>query len=79
MKLGKATGPDSISVELVGALEDYEIHKITTLINEIYRTGQIPPNISKRIFIALINKTGAIECKLHRTISFMSHNTKIFF
>ena len=36
MKLGKATGPDSISVELLEALEDYGINKITTLLNEIY-------------------------------------------
>ena len=50
MKLGKATGPGSISVELLEALEDYGIDKITTLLNEIYDTGQIPSDISKSIF-----------------------------
>ena len=35
MKLGKTTGPDSASVELLEALEDYGIEKITTLLNEI--------------------------------------------
>ena len=30
MKLSKATGPDSISVETVEALEDYGMGKITT-------------------------------------------------
>ena len=34
MKLGKATSPDSISVELLEALEDYDTDKITTLLNE---------------------------------------------
>ena len=41
MKLGKATGPDSISVELIEAREDYGIDKITTLLHKIYDTGQI--------------------------------------
>ena len=41
MKLDKAT------VELLEALEDYGTDKITTLFNEIYDTGQIPPNMYK--------------------------------
>ena len=71
MKLSKATGPHSISVEL----EDHEIDKIT-LLKEIYDTSQIPQEISKSIFIALPKKPGATEYELHRTIS-LSHNTKI--
>ena len=54
---------------LLEALEVYGIVKITTLINEIYDPGQIPPDISKSIFIALPKKP--------RTISLMSHITKI--
>ncbi|GFN75302.1 hypothetical protein PoB_000180800 [Plakobranchus ocellatus] len=42
MKHGKATGPDNISVELIEALEDFGIGKVTHLLNEIYDTGQIP-------------------------------------
>ena len=68
MKLGKAAGPDSISVELLETLEDYGI-----LLNK----GQIPPDISKSIFIVLPKKPGATECELHRTINFMSQFTKI--
>ncbi|GFO12460.1 transposon tx1 uncharacterized 149 kda protein [Plakobranchus ocellatus] len=77
MKHGKAIGPDNISVELIGALEDFGIGKVTHLLNEIYNTGQIPTDLSKSIFIALPKKTGATECELHRTISLMSHITKI--
>ena len=77
MKLGKATGPHIISVELLEALEDYGIDKVTTLHNEIHDTGQIPPDISKSIFIALSKKPGTTECELHRTIGFRSHITKI--
>ena len=46
MKTGKATGPDSISVKLLEALE-YRIDKITTLLKEIYGTGQTPTDIFK--------------------------------
>ena len=42
MKTGKATGPDGLSIELIEALEEYGIEKATTLLNEIYDTGQIP-------------------------------------
>ncbi|GFO04703.1 endonuclease-reverse transcriptase [Plakobranchus ocellatus] len=76
MKHGKATGPD-ISVKLIEALEDFGIGKVTHLLNEIYDTGQIPTDLSKSIFIALPKKPGATECELHRTISLMSHITKI--
>ncbi|GFN97983.1 dolichyl-phosphate beta-glucosyltransferase [Plakobranchus ocellatus] len=77
MKAGKATGPDKISVEMIEALEEFGIEKVTELLNEIYDTGQIPTDISKSIFIALPKKPGATECELHRTISLMSHITKI--
>ncbi|GFN86631.1 hypothetical protein PoB_001313700 [Plakobranchus ocellatus] len=52
MNHGKATGPDNISVELIEALEDFGIGKVTHLLNEIYDTGQIPTDLSKSIFIA---------------------------
>ena len=49
MKLGKATGSDSVSVKLLEALEGNGFDKIATLPNEIYETGQI----YKSVFIAL--------------------------
>ena len=51
MKLGKAIGPNSISVELLGAFEGYGNNKTTTILSEIYDTGHIPENISKSIII----------------------------
>ena len=52
MKSGKATVPNDIS------FGDYGIDKISTLLNEFYDTGQIPPHISKSIFKALPKKPG---------------------
>ena len=51
MKLSKATGPERISVEPLEALEDYRINMITTLLKEIYDTGQIPSDISQSIYL----------------------------
>ncbi|GFN88930.1 transposon tx1 uncharacterized 149 kda protein [Plakobranchus ocellatus] len=64
MKTGKATGSDGISVELIEALGDYGVDKVTILLNEIYDTGQIPTDMSRSIFIALPKKPGATECAL---------------
>ena len=77
MKRNKATGPDEISAEMLEALDDYGLEKLTELINEIYDSGDIPEDLSKSIFIALPKKAGATECELHRTISLMSHIIKV--
>ncbi|GFS18696.1 LINE-1 retrotransposable element ORF2 protein [Elysia marginata] len=77
MKTGKATGPDGVSIELIEALEDYGTEQVTALLNNIYKTGNIPADISKSIFITLPKKPGAVECEHYRIISLMSHITKI--
>ena len=40
-------------------------------------TQDIPKDMLKSDFIAIPKKAGATECELHRTISLMSHATKI--
>ena len=77
MKGNKARGPDGIVIEMIKALDDFGIEKLTIMANEIYDTGKIPQDLSKSIFIALPEKPGTIECELHRTISLMSHITKV--
>ena len=77
LKRNKAAGPDEVVTEMMIALEDYGIDKLTDIVNEIYDTGVIPEDLSRSIFIALPKKPGATECELHRTISLMSHMTKL--
>ena len=77
MKKNKACGPDGITAEMIQALDDFGVDKLTTVLNEIYNSGDIPEDLTKSIFITLPKKPGAIECELHRTISLMSHVTKI--
>ena len=77
MKKNKAPGPDGITTEMIKALDDFGIEKITILANEIYDNGKIPEDLSRSIFIMIPKKPGAIECELHRTISLMSHIIKL--
>ena len=77
MKINKAAGPDGIFAEMIQSLNELGVHVMTKLINKIYDTGEIREDLTKSIFIALPKRSGATECELHRTISQMSHVTKI--
>ena len=77
MKKGKAGGPDKITVEMIESLDEFGIDMLTDCLNAIYDSGEIPSDLSKSIFIALPKKPGDTECESHRTISLMSHITKI--
>ena len=77
MKYEKATGPDDITVKMIEALEDTGINKVEFIMNKMYNTGTIPNSLSRSIFITLPKKAGTTECELHRTISLMSHITKL--
>ncbi|KAG1679705.1 Craniofacial development protein 2 [Nymphon striatum] len=77
MKHGKATGPDNIPIEAISALEDLGIKMTTKFLNLIYDSGKIPDGLCKSVFITIPKTPGATECALHRTISLMSHFTKI--
>ena len=77
MKRGKAPGPDQVNVEMLDSAGEIGLEKLTELINKGYNTGNIPGDLLKSIFMAIPKKPKANECELHRTISLMSHTTKI--
>ena len=77
MKFGKSLGPDNIPIEVIVTMEDLGIEITTKLLNLIYDSGTIPDDLIKSIFITLPKSPGATECELHRTISLMSHITKL--
>ena len=64
-------------IELITALQDIGIMDVTKLLNIIYNTGEIPHDLTKAVFIAIPKKPGTIDCEQHRTISLMSHITKV--
>ncbi len=59
------------------ALDAKGLEMITALINKIYQSGEIPKDLKHSQFITIPKKCNATECADHRTISLMSHVTKI--
>ncbi|KAI5700378.1 hypothetical protein M8J77_008043 [Diaphorina citri] len=73
----KSSGCDEIPAELLKIINDNGIEQITNLINEIYRSGIIPEDFLTAIFIPLPKKNKAKHCSDFRTISLISHTSKI--
>ncbi len=73
----KAAGPDEVSIELIQALDELGAEWMTMIANKIYDEGYFPIEMSRSVFIALPKKAGTTKCELHRTISLMSHMTKV--
>ena len=76
MKKGKSAGDDGFTTEMLQAMDNLGIKRITQLFNKIYDTGYIPSNLRKSTFIPVPKKSKAINCSEFRTISLMSHVTK---
>jgi len=68
---------DEIAIEMIIALDELGIEKVTELANIMYESGNIPDDLCKSIFIALPKKSDTIECEPHRTIGLMSRVTKL--
>ena len=77
MKNGKATGPDDLPAEALMSLDEHNIDIITTLCNIIHNTGYIPTEMTQSIFVPIPKKPKAQNCNEYRTISLMSHVTKL--
>ena len=77
LKVNKATGPDNIPTECLKALDDANILHLTSLCNHIYKSGHIPDELVRSVFIRIPKKANAMECGEYRTISLMSHVMKV--
>ena len=77
MKDKKAAGPDGLSTETMKTLDDQNIDMITDLCNTIYNSGIIPTDLKHSVFVTLPKKPKAQDCPSFRTISLISHVTKL--
>ena len=77
MKNGKAVGIDEIPAEFLKALGGEAEKHMTEMCQEMYRSGCWPDDFKKVIMIPLPKKQNATECSDHRTISLISHASKI--
>ncbi|KAI5752717.1 hypothetical protein M8J77_019728 [Diaphorina citri] len=74
---GKSSGEDNIPAEFIKSLNQNEIMLLTNIINNIYKTGSIPNDFLQSIFITLPKVNKAKHCSDFRTISLISHTSKI--
>src|SRR6478609_509523 len=76
-KVGKAIGPDGIPAEFWKVLEAKGTKELVELYKEMYVKGIWPSDFTRVVMIPLQKKMNAVECSDHRTISLMSHASKI--
>ena len=73
----KAPGPDDITTEMLVAAGGRGVTEITNLANMMYSEGRFPEQMYKSIFITVPKVKGTAKCEKHRTLSLMSHVTKL--
>ena len=59
------------------ATGDNGLEELTRLTNMLYTHAYFPEELNKFIFITLPKISGTTKCEKHRTISLMSHITKL--
>lgn len=74
---GKTCGGDNIAAELLQCMGDKGMEIMTSLINKIYKSGYIPEDFRKSIFVPIPKVARAQECSDFRTIALISHASKI--
>ena len=77
LKAKKATGIDEVPAEVLKIMEENGINSVWKLCQRIYETGIWPEDFTTAVMITLPKKPNANECKFFRTISLISHTSKI--
>ena len=77
MKRGKSAGVDNIPAELVQAGREDVITALTTICNKIWQTGEWPTPWTQSFVITLPKKGNLQQCQNYRTISLISHPSKV--
>jgi hypothetical protein len=77
LKVGKAEGEDGIPAEMLKALEGAGQEHLIKLCKSIYDTGIWPEDFLHSTIVPIQKKPNALKCEDHRTISLISHASKI--
>lgn len=75
---GKSPGPDGVRSEYLKFVNHKGVLLLTKLFNLIYRSGEIPREWLKLVFVTIPKTQNAKKCNQFQTISLMSHVLKIF-
>ena len=62
MKKGKSAGEHGVTTEMLPAMDNLGVKRITQLFNKIYDTGYIPSDLRKSTFIPIPKKSKAVNC-----------------
>ena len=62
LRPGKSPGEDEMTTEILQALDEIGIDKITELYNKIYNTRYIQDDMKKSTFISIPKKAKAVNC-----------------
>ena len=76
-KKGKSAGVDKIPAELVEAGREDVITARTTICNKIWQTEEWPTPWTQSLVITLPKKGNLHQCQNYRTISLISHASKV--
>ena len=77
LKKGKSAGVDNIPAELVQAGGENVITALTTICNKMWQTGEWPTPWTQSLVITLPKKGNLQQCRNYRTISLISHPSKV--
>ena len=77
LKMGKSAGVDNIPVELVQAGGEAMIDILNSFCNKIWKTGKLPTTWTQSLVITLPKKGNLQLCQNYRTISLISHPSKV--
>ena len=77
LKMRKSAGVDNIPAELAQAGGEDLIDILTTICNKIWKTGEWPTTWTQSLVITLPKKGNLQLCQNYRTISLISHPSKV--
>lgn len=77
LKKGKSPGVDNIPAELIQDGGEPTITMLTQICNKIWQTGEWPTSWTKSLVIVLPKKGNLQQCQNYRTISLISHPSKV--
>ncbi len=77
MNVGKAVGVDEIACELIKNAGEEALKRLFQLICRMYEEGEVPIDFQKSKLVMIPKKAKASKCEDYRTISLLSHASKI--
>jgi hypothetical protein len=77
LKEKKAPGEDEIDRKIIKALGNKAKDNLCGIIKDSYKDGRLPEDFQSSVMIVIPKKTRIEKCEEHRTLSLVSHASKI--